>query len=221
MHVNIHVNMPISLNIYLYKLFLNIPSSYLKCTIHCCCALSVQDNSSLEFRDLCFSSCGKYIILTNKTTQILPRLFSSDSGSQPSTLRFLYSTCTWLPYLSLFTHLHPVVRMDRILFHCIYVPHCFPPLVYWYTFRSFCFLAIESMITYVWQCRCFLEITDIISKPGIWSLGHKAIQMSTLTSHSSSWQIVIFSPLNCLSFKFAVLFINSEYYFGVLEIFYV
>lgn len=54
---------------------------------------------------------------------------------------------------------------------------------------------------------------DIISKSGIWSLGYIAIKMLTSTSDSSSWQIVIFSPLNCLSFKFSVIFINSEYFF--------
>lgn len=62
MDVHLSVNMPISSNICLYKVFQNVPSSYLKCTLHCCCALSVQDNSSLEFRVLCFSSCDKYII---------------------------------------------------------------------------------------------------------------------------------------------------------------
>lgn len=178
-------------------------------------SLSVQDNSSLEICDLCFSSSAKYIILTDKTIQILPKLLSSDSGGQPSTLRFLYSTCTWLPYLSLFTHLH-LVRMDRILFCCIYVPHCFPPLVYWYTFRFFLFLSYWGYENLFMAVQMLPGSTDIISKPGIWSLGHKAIQMLTSTSHSSSWQTVIFSPLNCLSFKFAVLFTDSEYYYGVL-----
>ena len=62
MLVHLNVNMSISPNICLYKVFRNIPSSYLKCTLPCRCALSVQNNSSLEFCDLCFSSCDKYII---------------------------------------------------------------------------------------------------------------------------------------------------------------
>lgn len=74
MHVNIHLIMPISSNIYLYKLFLSIPSSYLKCTIHCCCVLSVQGNGSLELCDLCFSSCDKYIILTDKNYSDPPQV---------------------------------------------------------------------------------------------------------------------------------------------------
>lgn len=125
MHVHVHVNMPISSSIYLYKLFLNIPSSYLKCTIHCCSALSVQLNSSLEFLHLCFSSCDKYIILTDKTTQILLRLLSSKSSSLHSTLNSFIPhvrdchtcLCSLISILlSEWTGFYSIVYMNHIAF---------------------------------------------------------------------------------------------------------